>query len=237
MYFTSPRQLPEIYAQLEEANLFLIQNAQETEEILEDLRNKEKETTERMDAENASLRAQVEQLEAQIASEEARATTLLNPAERKSKKKSGPLANVPPAPGADVPLERLDAKTAEMYARAGFAPDPSISTIQMLTNTEMSLERYLADADTMPATFVAEEEKRLERERRAKQRIINLELEKIAAEERRAKSIAKANEPVKRRTGKPLMTRSMPPSRKKKEATEKLDPEVEELNKFLAMDF
>ena len=53
----------------------------------------------------------------------------------------------------------------------------------------------------------------------------------------RAKSIAKANEPVKRRTGKPLMTRSMPPSRKKKEATEKLDPEVEELNKFLAMDF
>jgi hypothetical protein len=33
------------------------------------------------------------------------------------------------------------------------------------------------------------------------------------------------------------MTRSMPPSRKKKEATEKLDPEVEELNKFLAMDF
>ena len=28
MYFTSPRQLPEIYGQLEEANLFLIQNAQ-----------------------------------------------------------------------------------------------------------------------------------------------------------------------------------------------------------------
>ena len=89
----------------------------------------------------------------------------------------------------------------------------------------------------MPAAFVAEEEKRLERDRRAKQRIINLELEKIAAEERRAKSIAKANEPVKKRTGKPLMTRSLPPSRKKKEATEKLDPEVEELNRFLAMDF
>ena len=103
-----------------------------------------------------------------------------------------------------------------MYARAGFAPDPSISTIQMLTNMEMRLERYLADADTMPAAFVAEEEKRLERDRRAKQRIVNLELEKIAAEERRAKSIAKANEPVKKRTGKPLMTRSLPPSRKKK---------------------
>ena len=239
MYFTSPRQLPEIYGQLEEANLFLIQNAQETEDILEDLKNKEKEVRSRMDAENASLRTQVERLEAQIASEEAKADALLNggASSTKSKKKSGPLSNVAPAPGSDVSLERLDEKTAEVYARAGFAPDPSISTIQMLTNMEMRLERYLADADTMPAAFVAEEEKRLERDRRAKQRIINLELEKIAAEERRAKSIAKANEPVKRRTGKPLMTRSLPPSRKKKEATEKLDPEVEELNRFLAMDF
>ena len=238
MYFTSPRQLPEIYGQLEEANLFLIQNAQETEDILEDLKNKEREVRARMDAENASLRTQVEQLEAQIEREETKADALLNGgAKTRSKKKSGPLSNVAPAPGSDVSLERLDEKTAEVYARAGFAPDPSISTIQMLTNMEMRLERYLADADVMPAAFVAEEEKRLERDRRAKQRIINLELEKIAAEERRAKSIAKANEPVKKRTGKPLMTRSLPPSRKKKEATEKLDPEVEELNRFLAMDF
>ena len=243
MYFTSPRQLPEIYGQLEEANLFLIQNAQETEDILEDLKNKEKEVRARMDAENASLRTQVERLEAQIASEEAKADALLDggggASSTKSKKKSGlKKSNVAPAPGSDVSLERLDAKTAEVYARAGFAPDPSISTIQMLTNMEMRLERYLADADTMPAAFVAEEEKRLERDRRAKQRIVNLELEKIAAEERRAKSIAKANEPVKKRTGKPLMTRSLPPSRKKKEGlTEKLDPEVEELNRFLAMDF
>ena len=78
MYFTSPRQLPEIYGQLEEANLFLIQNAQETEDILEDLKNKEKEVRSRMDAENASLRTQVERLEAQIASEEAKADALLN---------------------------------------------------------------------------------------------------------------------------------------------------------------
>ena len=40
MYFQDPRTLLQIYAQLEEQNLFLIQNAQESEEALEELRAK-----------------------------------------------------------------------------------------------------------------------------------------------------------------------------------------------------
>lgn len=40
MYFQDPRTLLQIYAQLEEQNLFLIQNAQESEEALEELRTK-----------------------------------------------------------------------------------------------------------------------------------------------------------------------------------------------------
>lgn len=40
MYFQDPRTLLHIYAQLEEQNLFLIQNAQESEEALEELRAK-----------------------------------------------------------------------------------------------------------------------------------------------------------------------------------------------------
>lgn len=40
MYFTDPRMLLQIYAHLEEQNLFLIQNAQESEEALEELRAK-----------------------------------------------------------------------------------------------------------------------------------------------------------------------------------------------------
>ena len=37
MYFQDPRTLLQTYAQLEEQNLFLIQNAQESEEALEEL--------------------------------------------------------------------------------------------------------------------------------------------------------------------------------------------------------
>lgn len=38
MYFKHPQTLLDIFAQLEEQNLFLIQNCQETEEALEDLK-------------------------------------------------------------------------------------------------------------------------------------------------------------------------------------------------------
>ena len=40
MYFRTPEQLLETFAALEERNLFLIQNSQETEEALEELKQK-----------------------------------------------------------------------------------------------------------------------------------------------------------------------------------------------------
>ena len=48
MYFKHPEQLLEIFKQLEENNMFLIQNSQETERILEDLRVKRRETEAKM---------------------------------------------------------------------------------------------------------------------------------------------------------------------------------------------
>ncbi len=44
-----------MYKQLEESNLFYIQNAQETEEALEELRQKLRDTKARMDAEATGL--------------------------------------------------------------------------------------------------------------------------------------------------------------------------------------
>jgi hypothetical protein len=40
IFFKEPAQLLQIFSALEERNLFLIQNSQETEEALEDLKNK-----------------------------------------------------------------------------------------------------------------------------------------------------------------------------------------------------
>ena len=43
--------------------------------------------------------------------------------------------------------------------------------------------------------------------------------------------------PVHRKSGKPMMTRSLPPSRKKVEEVVKTNTEEEELKDFLATDF
>lgn len=48
MYFGDPQQLLDIFAELEEQNLSLIQNSQETEEALEELRQTIKQTQDRM---------------------------------------------------------------------------------------------------------------------------------------------------------------------------------------------
>jgi hypothetical protein len=63
MYFREPQQLLGVYAELEESNLFYIQNAQETEEALEELRAKYRDTRSRLDGEVAALTAQVRELD------------------------------------------------------------------------------------------------------------------------------------------------------------------------------
>lgn len=70
MYFTDPQQLLDIFKQLEENNMFLIQNCQETERVLEELKVKQKETEEKLNEETANLQAHIEQLKIAIEKEE-----------------------------------------------------------------------------------------------------------------------------------------------------------------------
>ena len=135
MYFTHPRQLLQVFAALEEQNLFLIQSSQETEEQLEDLRTKFRETKARMEAETEGLQAQVAALEAAIALADAKAASLRDKVNAHTKQEQG---------GGGVSLEELKAKVSEVYVRCGFEADSSISTLQMLANIESRLEEYLA---------------------------------------------------------------------------------------------
>jgi hypothetical protein len=76
MYFTEPQQLLDIFKQLEENNMFLIQNGQETERVLEELRQKRKETEASMEAEINTLNSQIESLKTAIGREEIRSKSL-----------------------------------------------------------------------------------------------------------------------------------------------------------------
>ena len=57
MFFTDPQQLLDIFSELEEQNLSLIQNSQETEEALEEMKQTVKSTKAKMYKSFAFLRA------------------------------------------------------------------------------------------------------------------------------------------------------------------------------------
>ena len=247
MYFVRPSQLPELFSRLEEKNLFLMQNGQEAEEALEHLRNKQREMEEAMDAETNALRAQIDDLRRAIAEREEKAAEFRSRDARDAAARKKPAkrttASAPPgksaggavAVGSNIPLEKLAERVGEVYSRCGFDYDPSMSTIQMLTQIESKLERCLAITDEMPETYVRESEKARERVRRGIQRLEKAEQDKAEAEERAAMERSLA--PVKKKAGKPMMTRSLPPSRKKKIVKPQIDPEEAALMEFLATDF
>lgn len=228
MYFLRPQQLLDIFAQLEEQNLFLIQNCQETEEALEELKTKYKDTKHRMDLETDGLKTQIEALQHSIKTEEEKGKALR---ERSSE-------NVQVNLSGGNSLEELAAKVADVYVRCGFDNDASVGTLQMLTNIEAKLEEYLAIIDQMPEDFVEQAEKAKGKERRQRGREEKLEQQRKEQERRVQRSLERAQAPVHKKVGKPLMFRS-PPERKKKvqDNGPKKSDEEEELQAFLAREF
>lgn len=63
MYFQRPQQLLEIFTALEEQNLFLIQNSQQMEATLDELRQSFKESKEQMEEKSLALQRQLEELQ------------------------------------------------------------------------------------------------------------------------------------------------------------------------------
>lgn len=228
MYFKEPQQLLDVFAQLEEQNLFLIQNCQETEEALEDLKAKYHETKTRMDSETDALSSQIELLELTIKQEEDKGKALENRA-----RESGD------ASGRETTLEELSAKVAQVYVQCGFDSDASIGTLQMLTNIEARLEEYLSIVDTMDEEFVASAEKEKEKERRERVRKEKLEQQRRELERRMKRSLERAQAPVQKKVGKPVMFRSYLPERKKRvdKSVDKEKKEEEELLNWLSQEF
>ena len=140
LYFTDPQQLLDIFSELEEQNLSLIQNSQETEETLEEMRQTRAMTEQRLyvkcpiiknvkcvhfrNKETASLKRQIESLQVAIEREEDKGNDL----EIKSKYVFLFLAKMPygkntrmfyygefKAEDQEMMLESLNKKVTEVY--------------------------------------------------------------------------------------------------------------------------
>lgn len=229
MFFKRPDQLLEVFAQLEENNLFLIQIAQETEESLEAVKTEYLETTTRLGAQVVALDLQLNQL--QMALDDARDKSHRLRARTMEGLGSLRLGGVSEG---DVGLDVLRQQVAQVYVKCGFDADASITTVQMLANIESKMEEYLTLAATMPKEYVEAAEKAREKERRQVVREERMAHQKREHEERVRRALERAAAPAFKKTGKPVMFRSQPLVRKvvKKEDTNK--DEEAELEAFLA---
>ncbi|KAI8909603.1 hypothetical protein EDD86DRAFT_205831 [Gorgonomyces haynaldii] len=208
IYFKTPQQLLDLYAELEENNLALIQSCQETEETLEDLRNKMTETSANMEKETAQLNQQIQQLNQAIAKEEEKARLLEERAKLQHAGGAG-------SDSQEKMLEDLNHKVKEVYRRCLGDSDGNLSTLQMLTSIENRLEQLFEFIELMPPEKVEQAEKLKDKERRQRLREEKLEAQRALQEERVQRALERARAPVKKKTGKPVVFRSAPPQKKK----------------------
>ncbi|XP_041347544.1 cilia- and flagella-associated protein 100-like [Gigantopelta aegis] len=227
LYFTDPQELLNIFAELEEQNLSLIQNSQETEEALEDMKQNIKQTKMKMEKETQILREQIDKLKKAIAREEEKAADLqikakmFNYGEFKAEDQ-------------DKMLNALNKKVEEVYRSCIGDNEANINTLQMLTNIENRLEELFEQIETMPQDKVEAAERAKEKERRLKMREEKLELQRIHQEERVRRALERAKADPKKKTGKKLVFRSQPPMLKKKQddGADQASKEEEELAYF-----
>ncbi|XP_053544950.1 cilia- and flagella-associated protein 100 [Bombina bombina] len=223
LYFTDPQQLLGIFAELEEQNLSLIQNSQETEEALEEIRQTIASTEEKMEKETKDLKDNIEQLKAMIAHEEEKAADL----EFKSRVFA---FGQHKSDDQEKTLLSITCKVEEVYRACVGENQANLDALQMLAVIEHQLEKLLDKIEMIPQQRIEVAEKAKEKERRLKLREEKIKQQKLHQEERLRKALERAQADPKKTTGKKLMPRSEPPVLKHKvnKDQDKLDREKEE---------
>jgi len=199
MYFKEPQQLLDIFTQLEEGNLFLIQNCQETEQQLEELKQQYKITQRQMSKQTAVLAESIAELNEQIERERGKAERL----RLRVKESTGEDAQ-------EKLLSDLRAKVQKVYKECGFTLDANPSTLSMLTDLEGKLERLLSSIASMDRDYVHEKEREKEKARRERVRLERLQEQQRNYEIRLKKSMERSQAPAKKKLGKQVMFRSAP---------------------------
>ena len=227
LFFTDPLQLIDIFTELEEQNLSLIQNSQETEEALDEMKKTIQQTQDKMNKETEALKQQIRHLKQATKEEQEKA------AELKMKSEMFMYGEFK-AEDQEHMLVELNRKVAEVYRSCIGDNEANINTLQMLTNIENRLEELFEMIEMLPQDKVELAEKAKEKERRMRLREEKLDAQKRHQEERLRRALERAQAEPKKKQGRKLNFRSAPPQAKKKvnTNTEKQDKEEEEMRYF-----
>lgn len=245
MYFKEPHQLLDIFHVLGTMNLSRIKICQQTEESLEELKQKFDIETAKTRKETADLDRQMAELEAAIALEkekkaqlEARDRPRDVDKKDKDKKKDKKGAKEEVEDESDknerqaMHMELLNRKITEVYEQTIGENESNIDAIPMLTQIEKRLEELLDQIAGMDPEFVAKEEAKRDKERRDTRRLQQMEEKEKEQMQKMAERQKRAAQPVMKKTGKPLMTRHMQEKRQKKDEDLDVDNEADDIAEF-----
>nr|XP_009667615.1 PREDICTED: coiled-coil domain-containing protein 37 [Struthio camelus australis] len=223
LYFTDPQQLLSIFTELEEQNLSLIQNSQDIEETLDELRHTLITTCNRMDQEIEQLKQLAATVRSSIAKEEETAADL------KLRVRVFSFGEYK-ADVQDKMLVSLNKKVLEVYRRCIGENEANLGTLQMLTVIEKQLDDLLECLERIPPAKIEQAEKAKEKERRIRLREEKIRQQKLLQEERLQRALARAQADIKKKTGRKLVFRSNPPAKKEKQqqTQEQMDEEKQE---------
>jgi len=229
LFFNDPKQVLDIFTALEEQNLFLIQNAQETQQALEEVEQKFAETKAKMGHKSEALKTNIDMLQRKIGNEKGKCEEL----QLRMQGEDNATFVVP-----DTLLKELGHKVAEVHHACGFESDHDPDTLQMLANIEAKLEELFCTLDEHDASaegkeFVTRLEREKEKERRDHVRAERVEQQNRKNDERLRKTLQRSQAPVHKKVGKPIMFRSYIANKVKKVVKEFDDTEEMEKNKKL----
>lgn len=156
------------------------------------------------DKQSASLLEQINSVKKQITEEEEKARQIMDKIRQKQASHQQ-----------EKLLKQITQKVEEIYVASGFDADPSMGTLSMLTNIESKLEYLLGVMAVLDPAFVAATEKQREKNRRDGVREIKKAKQRKQQDLRIKDHLKKSQAPVMRKTGKPLMERSVPIEKKK----------------------
>ncbi|XP_074459462.1 cilia- and flagella-associated protein 100 [Larus michahellis] len=223
LYFTDPQQLLSIFTEMEEENLTFIQNSQETEESLEKVQHTFITTHESMEKKLEELKQQVVTLRSSVAKEEKRVADL-------KLKVHLFTSGGHEADDQDKTLTSLNKKVLEVYCHCTGESETKLQTVQMLMVIEKQLNDLLDTLERIPPAKIEQAEKAKKAEQRMRLREEKLRQQKQQQEERLQRALERSQATIKKRSGRRLVFRSNPPTRKekKKQSQEKMDKEKEE---------
>nr|XP_033807404.1 coiled-coil domain-containing protein 38 isoform X2 [Geotrypetes seraphini]XP_033807405.1 coiled-coil domain-containing protein 38 isoform X2 [Geotrypetes seraphini]XP_033807406.1 coiled-coil domain-containing protein 38 isoform X2 [Geotrypetes seraphini]XP_033807407.1 coiled-coil domain-containing protein 38 isoform X2 [Geotrypetes seraphini]XP_033807408.1 coiled-coil domain-containing protein 38 isoform X2 [Geotrypetes seraphini]XP_033807409.1 coiled-coil domain-containing protein 38 isof len=209
IYFSDPHQLLHIFTELEEQNLSLILNCQETHETLEEIRERSQIIQNKLKGKTDTLKEHREKLHMACIEQEEKAAQL----ELRSRLFCFGEFN---SQEQDKLLDMLNQKISQVYQTCIGESETTISTINMLSSIERHIDELYEQLETVSRDILEAAQKTKKKERRLRLREEKLKMQLLHQEERLKRALARATADPKKQTGRRLMPRSAPPKTKEK---------------------